>query len=263
MLAERLLQQGDLDGTLQALQQSVRKRPADPALRVFLFQLLCVTGDWRRALEQLQLTAELDPINLPMAQTYGDAIVCELFREQVFAGRQSPLVFGDPPAWIARLVEALHLAAGGGAERARQLQQEALEQAPVNPGRLDGQPFAWIADADQRLGPVLEAIINGRYYWIPMRRLRRVEIEPPTDLRDMVWMPAQLQFENGGATVALIPSRYSGTAASGDAALMLSRKTLWQQPVTDFFTGLGQRMFVTDRDEHPLMHTHSIHFEAG
>jgi type VI secretion system protein ImpE len=263
MQAEQLLQQGDLDGTLQVLQQNVRERPSDPALRVFLFQLLCVTGDWQRALEQLQLTAKLDPINLPMVQTYGDAIACELFRQQVFAGRQSPLVFGDPPAWIARLVEGLHLAAEGGLERARQLQQEALEQAPANPGQLDGQPFAWIADADQRIGPVLEAIINGGYYWIPMQRLSRVEIEPPVDLRDMVWMPAQLQFENGGATVALIPSRYSGTEASGDAALKLSRKTLWQQPITDFFIGLGQRMFVTDGDDHPLMRTHSIHFEAG
>ena len=31
-----------------------------------------------------------------------------------------------------------------------------------------------------------EAIINGRYYWIPFSRLTRVSIEPPTDLRDMV-----------------------------------------------------------------------------
>ena len=38
-------------------------------------------------------------------------------------------------------------------------------------GSLNGQPFEWVADADSRLGPVMEAIINGRYYWVPFARL--------------------------------------------------------------------------------------------
>jgi len=260
MQAEQLLQQGDIDGTLQSLQQSVRERPSDPALRVFLFQLLCVTGDWQRALSQLQLTAELDTINLPMVQTYREAIACELFRQQVFSGRQSPLVFGDPPAWIALQVEALRLAGEGETDRSEELLQAAFTQAPANPGVIDGQPFAWLADADQRIGPVLEAIINGRYYWIPMQRLGKVEIDPPADLRDMVWAPARLHFENGGATVALIPSRYSGTEESGDAALKLGRKTLWRESAPEFYTGLGQRMFVTDIGDYSLLNTRSISF---
>ncbi|MEJ2455370.1 MAG: type VI secretion system accessory protein TagJ [Candidatus Thiodiazotropha sp.] len=260
--AEELLQQGDLMNSLERLQQSVRERPADSGLRVFLFQLLCVTGDWQRAWDQLQLTAELDAINLPMAQTYREAIVCELFRQQVFAGSQSPLVFGDPPGWMALLIEALQMAAGGKHERARLLQQAALEQAPAKAGVIDGQAFAWIADADPRIGPVFEAIINGRYYWIPMDRLSGVELEVPRDLRDMVWAPARLQFENGGATVALIPSRYSGTERSDDAALKLARKTLWQEPAPDFFSGLGQRMFVSDRGDHALLNTRTLRFES-
>ena len=118
MQADQLLQQGDLDGTLDSLQQSVREQPSDPALRVFLFQLLCINGDWQRALSQLQLTGELDAINLPMVQTYREAIACELFRQQVFSGRQSPLVFGDPPAWIALLLEGLRLNGDGEGESA-------------------------------------------------------------------------------------------------------------------------------------------------
>jgi type VI secretion system protein ImpE len=260
MQANELLQQGDLDNSLQALQQSVRERPADPALRVFLFQLLCVTGDWQRALKQLQLTGELDALTLPMAQTYREAITCELFRQEVFAGRQSPLVFGDPPAWIALIIEALRLTGQGTPDLAEMLRCQAFDQAPANPGVIDGQTFAWLADADQRIGPVIEAIINGRYYWIPMQRLSKLEIEPPSDLRDMVWVPARLQFENGGATVALIPSRYSGTEGSNDASLKLSRKTIWQETTTNSYTGLGQRMFVTDMGDHSLLNTRSISF---
>ncbi len=93
-----------------------------------------------------------------------------------------------------------------------------MRSAPSTPrrasaGDIDGQPFEWIADADSRLGPVLEAVINGRYYWVPFSRLSRIQIEPPEDLRDMVWMPAHLQFENGGESVALIPTRYQGSGS--------------------------------------------------
>ena len=49
-----------------------------------------------------------------------------------------------------------------------------------------------------RLGPVCEAIINGRYYWVPFDRLSRIDLEAPVDLRDVVWMPAHFQFANGG-----------------------------------------------------------------
>jgi type VI secretion system protein ImpE len=45
---------------------------------------------------------------------------------------------------------------------------------------------------------VLEAVVNGRYYWVPWSRLSKVAIEAPTDLRDRVWMPASLMFSNGG-----------------------------------------------------------------
>ncbi len=263
MLAQALLKQGDLELSLQALQQRVRERPSDPALRTFLFQLLCVTGDWQRALMQLQLTGELDAVNLPMVQTYRSAIACERYRLQVFAGLQAPLVLGDPPPWIALLIQSLPLTAGGANERAAVLRSEALDQAPANPGVIDGEAFAWLADADPRMGPVLEAFIKGRYYWVPMGRLQAVSIEPPSDLRDLIWAPAQLLFETGLSLPALLPARYSGTEATDDAALKLGRKTLWQERLKDDFVGLGQRMLVSDRGEHPLLEIRQIRFEAA
>ena len=59
---------------LQALQNEVRARPADFKLRVFLAQLLCVLGQWERALNQLSVAAGLDALAVPMQQVYGDAI---------------------------------------------------------------------------------------------------------------------------------------------------------------------------------------------
>jgi type VI secretion system protein ImpE len=34
---------------------------------------------------------------------------------------------------------------------------------------------------------VLEVVINGRYGWLPFEPTVAQSIEPPTDLRDLVW----------------------------------------------------------------------------
>jgi protein involved in temperature-dependent protein secretion len=107
--ATDLLKAGDLAGTLASLQDNIRAKPEDPKLRVFLFQLLCVTGDWKRAIAQLKLCAQLDAAALPMAQTYREAIICEVFREKVFSGEKDPLIFGQPQDWRTdRLITPLH-----------------------------------------------------------------------------------------------------------------------------------------------------------
>ena len=85
--AEQILRNGDPAGALDCLQAEVRSAPADPRLRVFLFQLLCVLGQWERALNQLKVAAGLDPGVLAMAQTYGDAVRCEAIRAEVFDGQ--------------------------------------------------------------------------------------------------------------------------------------------------------------------------------
>jgi len=263
MSAEELLHQGDLNGALAALQQAVRSDPSNAKLRVFLFQLLCIFGDWERALTQLQVAGELDTLNLAMVQTYREAIRCELFRQRVFSGDKSPLIFGDPPEWTAWLLEALRLTASGEHTKAAELRARAFELAPATPGHIDETPFAWIADADARLGPMLEIIVNGRYYWVPFQRLITIDIEPPEDLRDLVWAPAHLTLENQGETVALIPSRYPGSERSQDTQLQLAKKTLWEEPSEGVFLGTGQRLLATDIDEYPLLNTRKIILQSA
>ena len=75
--AELALKDGDALQALKRLTEQVRAHPQDAKLRVFLFQLLCVTGQWERALNQLNVSLELDAGTLPMVQTYREAIACE------------------------------------------------------------------------------------------------------------------------------------------------------------------------------------------
>lgn len=71
-------------------------------------------------------------------------------------------------------------------------------------------------------------------------------------MRDLVWMPAQITWANGGGSVALIPTRYPGSELSEDAALRLARKTEWLEVAEQQFHGLGQRILATDTNDYPL-----------
>jgi type VI secretion system protein ImpE len=242
---------------LEQLKQEVRKAPRDARLRTFLFQLFCVFGEWDRAVTQLTVAAELDPLAIPMLQAYRAAVRCEILRAKIFAGERTPTVFGHPESWMSLLIEANRVLAAGRVTEAAMLRDTAFEQAPGISGAIDGEAFAWIADADPRLGPMLEALVDGKYYWVPFHRLRALDIEPPTDLRDQVWMPAHFVWANGGDCVGFIPTRYPGSDAA-DPELALSRRTEWHQRDSDWFLGLGQRMFATDAGEHAVMDIRKI-----
>lgn len=263
LTAQDLIAAGDPQAALQLLQKQVRERAADAKLRIFLFQLLCVLGQWQRAMTQLEVCGELDPGALAMVNTYREALKCETVREAVFAGQTTPIVFGQPQPWVAWLVQALQADVQGDAASAANLRGQALEAAPAVPGTLNGEPFDWIADADSRLGPVLEAVLNGRYCWVPFSALTKVRIEAPEDLRDLVWTPAQLEFANGGASVALIPSRYPGSAATTDGGLQLARRTEWLPLAGEQYRGLGQRVLVSSGAEAGLLEVREISLLAS
>lgn len=253
MIAEQYIREGKPNEALQTLQAEIRKNPGNPKLRVFLFQLLVVLGEWERSLAQLNVAGELDAANLAMVQTYREAIACEVLRKDIFAGLKTPLIFGEPQQWIALLQQALKLDSTQQYQEAKQLRDEAFALAPATSGSINGDAFDWIADADTRLGPMLEAIVNGRYYWIPFNNIREIQLEAPADLRDVVWMPAHFVWSNGGDAVGLIPTRYPQSELSNDSAIRLARKTEWQSLDDTGYIGLGQRLFSTNENEYALM----------
>jgi type VI secretion system protein ImpE len=257
-LAERSLREGDPARALAQLQEQVRAQPGDARLRIFLFQLLAVLGQWERAREQVALAADLDPAALMLAQAYGAALDCEQLRARVFAGQARPRILGEPPPWLALLVEALRVAAQGEMAQAQGLRDQAYAQAEPVAGTLDGRPFAWIADADSRLGPVLELIIDGKYYWMPYGRLRELLLEEPHDLRDVVWMPGHVVFADGGEAACLVPSRYPGSESADQPLLALARETVWRETGAGAWHGLGQRVLATDSIEVALLEVRRI-----
>jgi len=214
-------------------------------------------GQWDRALTQLSLLPQLSPDTLLMARAGEAAIQCELQRKDVFQGKTLPTVFGEPDEWVGWLIRANQLGATGHVEEAGELRSKALDAAPAVSGTMNGQTFEWIADADPRLGPVLEAIIDGRYFWVPIHRISQLQIDPPKDLRDVVWCPAHFQWVNEGNAVGVIPTRYVGSDNPSDSAACLARKTDWIEGESGIH-GIGQRVLVTDLAEYPILETRVI-----
>lgn len=258
---QHLLAQGRLAEALSQVQAQIRGDAANPKPRVFLFQLLCVMGQWERAMTQLNVLADIDAGALLMVRMGAAAINCELFRRQVFRGEKDPLIFGRPDEWVGWMVAAHRLSATGQGAAADELRAKALEAAPTTAGAINGQPFEWIADADSRLGPMLEVILEGRYYWVPFHQVREIAIEKPADLRDLVWSPARFVWANGGEAVGLIPTRYPGSEDPADPAIALARKTDWVNQGS-IQVGRGQRLFATDQDDFPILETRSIRLDV-
>jgi len=263
--AHELLQSGDLTACVNEAVAAVRADASDVRQRVLLFQLMCLTGDWEKARRQLYVLKDMDAATVPMFETYDPVLQCEMFRAAVFGGQRSPLFFGEPRDWLATLCSALAEQVAGRHAQAETLREEAFDAAPASAGKIDDEPFEWLADADGRLGPVLEVFLNGRYFWVPVEHVAVVDIEAPADLRDLVWAPARFQWSNGGDAVGFIPARYPGTEAAGDDRLRLSRMTEWvggddsqSEP-----RGLGQRLLATDAGEYPLLATRSIRIGAA
>ena len=251
--AQDLIAAGQPREALAALQAEVRAHPADVKLRIFLFQLLCVLGQWDRAATQLELCGEMDASTLAMVNTYREALKCERVRDAVFAGKTTPMVLSEPQEWVAWLIAALRADAEGDTAQAAHLRRQAFEAAPASAGHADDAAFDWIADADSRLGPVLEVIVNGRYGWLPFSSIRRLRIEPPEDLRDMVWTPVQIELVNGGDTVALVPTRYAPFNEEASEGELMAHTTDWGELAPEQYAGHGQRIIATSARESPLL----------
>jgi type VI secretion system protein ImpE len=225
--ADELLRAGDLQGARALLVEAAKRAPSDQSVRMFLFQLMCLLGEWDKAEVHLRTLATLSPEAQMLAVNYTAAIAAERVRAQVFAGKSPPsLLVGSSP-WAADLVSALGAWAQGRVEDAEALRDRAFEAAPDTPGELDGVAFEWIADGDGRFGPSLEAIIAGRWGLAPFDSIERIESEGPKDLRDLVWLPAQLVFRTGQSVNCLLPTRYPGVETASDNLLRLARRTDW------------------------------------
>lgn len=251
-----------LSDNISQVQNAVRQKPADDRLRIHLFQLYAQAGLWQKALAQLQVAAQLNDGHKLLAQAYRLALRAETLRTDVFSGARSPQVLGLPPQWLGLMVEALKEDGLGNLSVAAQLRDAALESAQPASGRMDEVPFEWIADADRRIGPVLEVFVNGDYYWLPFESVTEIRIDAPTDLRDLVWLPAHVKLVNEGLHPMLLPVRYPFAEGAQENEHLLSRLTSWSEREDGEWIGHGVKILATDAGEYSILDVRHIRFDA-
>jgi type VI secretion system protein ImpE len=248
-----LLETHTFDELKEGSIEAVRKQPTSKRERWLLFELLCIDGEWERALQQLQTWATLEPEGTARAQLYRELIQCELMRADVFAGRRTPGFIEQAPAWLVTLLRANTEMAEGNLPAADDLREAALDVAPVTRGESTQMgPFEWLTDSDSRLGPVCEMAVAGGYRWIPFDDMRSLTLAAPVTPADLAWRPATVILRNATVLRGYSPARYPH-AGHTPTAIKLGRETVWTDVGLTGVIAAGQKTWSTDRGDFGLL----------
>src|SRR6476659_7094363 len=161
MSPSELFQEARLDEAIAAQRAIVKSRPHDVKERLLLCELVAFTAnrdEARRCLEAIQTREVQD-----FVQEWGQLLAADDARH---AG-EPPQFLIDPPDDIVQRLKAAEFLAAGRDDEARELLDDADELAPWVEGYVDGRSFEGWRDADDLLGPVIEAFHGEQYLWIP------------------------------------------------------------------------------------------------
>jgi type VI secretion system protein ImpE len=227
-----LYREGKLREAIKALGDELRSNPLDAKRRTFLFELLLFAGEYDRAEKQLDLLAGTGKDAAAGTLLYRSGLYAERTRQAMFANRETPPV----------------------------------KEEAVYGGTWNGKPFEEISDADPRIGANLEVFIAGSYTWIPIHYLRALEIEPPKNLRDLIWASARVDtssdFRLQELGEVLLPVLCPLSSRHADEPVHLGRESAWEPDETYGEIPYGAKMMVVDGVEVPLLELRSVRWTA-
>ena len=235
MKAKELYQAGKLNEAVQALSADLRDNPTDAQRRIFLFELLCFAGDYDRADKHLNLLADQSPQAQLGAVMYTSALHAERLRQKLFADKDYP--------------------------------SAPVDEDKARGGTLDGKPFDSIEDSDPRIGARLELFAAGAYLWLPFEHIEMIEFQPPKKVRDLLWRPALVRtgpaFKDKELGEVMVPVLSPASYKSTDDAVRLGRSTIWETPEGGDPIPYGQKTFLVDGEDIPILELGRIEFAAA
>lgn len=264
MTASERYQAGDLSGAIAAITEEVKKTPTDTSKRGFLCELLCFNGDLERADQQLDTIGKQDPQAVLGLALFRQLIRAEQARQQFYSDGRVPEFLGEAtPALRLHLEASIAYREGNLAEAARLL-NEAEEARPKISGTCDGAPIADLRDLDDRTSSFFEVLTStGKYYWVPMERVKAVEVKKPERPRDLLWLQASMAVADGPEGDVYLPTIYAGTHADPDEKARLGRVTDWKGGDGAPVTGIGLRTFLVGDDARTILELGELEFESA
>jgi type VI secretion system protein ImpE len=266
MTAEELFREGRLGDAIAAQTATVKGAPLDPDARFFLFLLLCFAGELERAEAQLE-AAVVNNEELQMGSiVYRSLLGSELERRKVYRERAEPVLPPEVPESLRLRLRAVRELSAGDADTARATLDEAEEHGVALSGKLNGAAFDGLSDYDDLLGQVLEVYTGGRCLWLPMEQVKRVAIQPPKSVIDLIWASAEIVDSEDRTVNAYLPVLYEGSHGHPDEQVRTGRSTQWIDTGAGS-RGAGQRVFFSvsgdEERETPFLELRTLELERG
>ncbi|MCQ8278638.1 SciE type virulence protein [Acetobacteraceae bacterium KSS8] len=256
---------GDLQAAIDAASADIKARPADPAPRLLLGELLLFRGTFDRVETLLAALATLSPDLALVVAEFRQLLRAEIARGQVLAEGGVPSFLGEPTPSQQRALQALVALRAGDAAEAAGFARAAEEKRPRVSGRhsVGGETtgFDDFRDADDVLGGTIEVLTTtGVYYWVPLERIDTLQFHAPKRPRDLFWRRASIAVQGGPDGDVYVPSCYRAAPDATDA-ILLGRATDWTE--AEPVRGAGQRVFLAGEEALPINGIDLLTFGAG
>jgi type VI secretion system protein ImpE len=226
--------------------------------RTFLFELLCLLGEWDLADKQLNVLAIQTQKPHADIMTSRNMVQAERHRRQVLSGAADPHFLIAPPPYVTVHLEALRMLREGRLDDAVATLKCAEDEWLRRPGSMGDHAFQSFRDADAFLGPVLE-VITDRYIWLPYEQIKRLEISAPRRLRDLLWIPVGLETVDGRTEEVCVPVHYARSCEHSSNHVALGRGGDLRVKDGD----VGLRQFMVDGKKRALLDIREVEFEMN
>jgi len=230
--AKDLFAAGHVSEAITVLGAWLRDNPADVPQRTFLFELLCFAGQYDRAEKQLSVLSQGGKEAQLGATVYYAALHAEKERNELFRSQSFP----------------------------------ATQASDQFAGTLNGKPFKTFRDADPDIGARLEVYAAGAYLWIPICHIASINMEAPKHLRDTIWPSAMVMtgpsFKGTELGQVIIPAIYPFSWKDSDESVWLGRSTVWGADEEGREYPSGQKVFLVDGEEFPLLDIRTLQFDT-
>jgi type VI secretion system protein ImpE len=259
--AKTLLDSGNLGGAIEAALALVKSNPTDASARTFLFELSSFSGDWERAERQLDVIGHQDVAAMIGSKIYRQCIDAERKRAKYFAESLKPEFLSTPPDYVYGLLTANNRLREGNAAEAREILDKVEEQRPAFACTVNGEEKQDFRDYNDLTSAILEAIIKDSYVWIPFEQIQKIKFTEPKSLRDLFWIQAEVETDNGTNGDVFIPALYADSWKSDNDQVRLGRMTDWRDAGQEIYIGEGMKAFWMDGEDRPILEMRTIEFK--
>jgi type VI secretion system protein ImpE len=103
--------------------------------------------------------------------------------------------------------------------------------------------------------------------WIPFEHIERIDFQPPKRVRDLLWRPALVRtgpaFKDKELGEVMIPVLSPFSSKNPDNNVKLGRSTVWETPEGGEPTPYGQKTFLVDGEDIPILELKRIEFAGA